>query len=363
MGDTHRNAGLLCRAKRKDGKSVDVTMHDLPALLSKETEELSLVFNYMLIGRNLEDSATERFNLLAGHKSRIGIDKEIELHFTAIDMTVVIHNDGLNAAAIHLSDYLCDTNWISHLTPRPLLAEHGAKGASKTLPIHAKAAVLNVTKLYLLTQATFESRLITISRLPKSSNSRLDREQLSLFLIRKMLLKLIPCNGAGTNYGQITIQHIKKLRHLIDGALANKLTDLSNAGIVIDLALDFPLMQLLRTQILLHVTRIGDHATKLKNLDCLSTLANALLRIHRAAGRFKANECTHNGDRNEQQHTHQKTEHQIKQPFNKAITNRAARFNLFNGQCVPHRYTALCYFFSSQSPTYGPVLQDPPPIG
>mgnify|MGYP006868095579 FL=1 len=166
MGDTHRNAGLLCRAKRKDGKSVDVTMHDLPALLSKETEELSLVFNYMLIGRNLEDSATERFNLLAGHKSRIGIDKEIELHFTAIDMTVVIHNDGLNAAAIHLSDYLCDTNWISHLTPRPLLAEHGAKGASKTLPIHAKAAIVHVMKFNFLTQTALERRSIAVGCLP-----------------------------------------------------------------------------------------------------------------------------------------------------------------------------------------------------
>ena len=166
MGDTHRNAGLLCRAKRKDRKSVDVTMHDLPALLSKETEELSLVFNYMLIGRNLEDSATERFNLLAGHKSRIGIDKEIELHFTAIDMTVVIHNDGLNAAAIHLSDYLCDTNWISHLTPRPLLAEHGAKGASKTLPIHAKAAIVHVMKFNFFTPTALERRSIAVGCLP-----------------------------------------------------------------------------------------------------------------------------------------------------------------------------------------------------
>ncbi len=71
MGDTHRNAGLLCRAKRKDGKSVDVTMHDLPALLFKEAVELSLVFNYMLIGRNLKNSATERFNLFTRNQGRI----------------------------------------------------------------------------------------------------------------------------------------------------------------------------------------------------------------------------------------------------------------------------------------------------
>ena len=166
MGDTHRNARLLRGTKRKDRKRVDVAMHDLPALLFKETMELSLVFNYMLIGRNLEDSATERFNLLAGHKSRIGIDKEIELHLITVNVTVVIHDNSLNAAAIHFSDYLCDTNWISHLTPRPLLAEHGAKGASKALPIHAKAAVVHVMKFNFLTQTALERRSIAVGCLP-----------------------------------------------------------------------------------------------------------------------------------------------------------------------------------------------------
>ena len=166
MGDTHRNARLLRGTKRKDRKRVDVAMHDLPALLFKETVELSLVFNYMLIGRNLEDSATERFNLLAGHKSRIGIDKEIELHLITVNVTVVIHDNSLNAAAIHFSDYLCDTNWISHLTPRPLLAEHGAKGASKALPIHAKAAVVHVMKFNFLTQTALERRSIAVGCLP-----------------------------------------------------------------------------------------------------------------------------------------------------------------------------------------------------
>ncbi len=166
MGDTHRNARLLRGTKRKDRKRVDVAMHDLPALLFKETVELSLVFNYMLIGRNLEDSATERFNLLAGHKSRIGIDKEIELHLITVNVTVVIHDNSLNAAAIHFSDYLCDTNWISHLTPRPLLAEHGTEGASKALPIHAKAAVVHVMKFNFLTQTALERRSIAVGSLP-----------------------------------------------------------------------------------------------------------------------------------------------------------------------------------------------------
>lgn len=120
MGDTHRNSRLLRGTKRKDRKRVDVTMDNLPALLFKETLKLSLVFNNMLIGRNLKDPATEGFDFFTGNKRRIGIDKKIELHFASVNMTIVIHDDCLNAAAKHLAHDLGDANWFS-LAHRPVL--------------------------------------------------------------------------------------------------------------------------------------------------------------------------------------------------------------------------------------------------
>ena len=120
MGDTHRNARLLRGTKRKDRKRVDVTMDNLPALLFKETLKLSLVFNNMLIGRNLKDPATEGFDFFTGNKRRIGIDKKIELHFASVNMTIVIHDDCLTAAAKHLAHDLGDANWFS-LAHRPVL--------------------------------------------------------------------------------------------------------------------------------------------------------------------------------------------------------------------------------------------------
>ena len=120
MGDTHRNARLLRGTKRKDRKRVDVTMDNLPALLFKETLKLSLVLNNMLIGRNLKDPATEGFDFFTGNKRRIGIDKKIELHFASVNMTIVIHDDCLNAAAKHLAHDLGDANWFS-LAHRPVL--------------------------------------------------------------------------------------------------------------------------------------------------------------------------------------------------------------------------------------------------
>ena len=71
MGYTHGDTRLLRGTKRKDRKRVDVTVHNLPALFLKETLKLSLVFNYMLIRRNLKDPAAERFNFFTRNKRRI----------------------------------------------------------------------------------------------------------------------------------------------------------------------------------------------------------------------------------------------------------------------------------------------------
>ena len=157
-------------------------------------------------------------------------------------MTVVIHNDSLNAAAIHFSDYLCDTNWISHLTPRPLLAEHGTKGADKAVPVHSEAAIAYVMEFNFLTQAALERRSVTVSRLPQACNAGLDRKKFSLFLIGKVLLKFVSCNGARSDDGKVAVQHAQELRHFINRALANELANLGYARIIVNLALDFPLM-------------------------------------------------------------------------------------------------------------------------
>ena len=59
MSDTHGDTRLLRSAKWKKRKRIDVTVYDLPALLFKEVLKLSLIFNNVLIGRNLKDPATE----------------------------------------------------------------------------------------------------------------------------------------------------------------------------------------------------------------------------------------------------------------------------------------------------------------
>ena len=120
MGDTHGDARLLRGTKWKDRKRVDMTVDNLPALLFKEALELSLIFDYMLVGRNFENSAAERFNLLARHKRGVRINQEIELNFTTIDMTVIVHNDRFDTAAKHLAHDLGDADRF-FLAHRPVL--------------------------------------------------------------------------------------------------------------------------------------------------------------------------------------------------------------------------------------------------
>lgn len=102
--------------------------------------------------------------------------------------------------------------------------------------------------------------------------------------------------------------------------------------VVVDLALDFPLVQLLGAQILLHVAGIGDHAAKLKDLDGLTALTDTLLRVKRVSWRFKANECANDGYWNYQNNAHTKTENKIEQPLQETVSQCTARLYLLNSQ-------------------------------
>lgn len=170
MGDTHGDASLLRGTKRKDRKRVDVTVDNLPALLLKETLKLSLVFNNMLIGRNLKDPATERFNFLAGNKRRIGINKKVKLHFAAIDVAVVIHDDSFDATANHLTDNLRYPNRFSHLASTATSKDfnYGKKNDLQISNGPALGDVLQVAKDHAV-----EVGVVAVRHLPPAGDARL----------------------------------------------------------------------------------------------------------------------------------------------------------------------------------------------
>ena len=69
----------------------------------------------MLVRRYTEYSATQSSDFLFRNTRGILVNKEIELHFTAVNVAVVIHHYRLNTTTIHFANNLSHTNrhWIT----------------------------------------------------------------------------------------------------------------------------------------------------------------------------------------------------------------------------------------------------------
>lgn len=95
------------------------------------------------------------------------------------------------------------------------------------------------------------------------------------------MLQFVARDGARADNGQIALEHVEELWHLVDGAHADELAHLCDAWVGTDLALSLALVELDGTQTLLHITGIRDHAAKLKHANHPTSPANALLRVDR----------------------------------------------------------------------------------
>ena len=87
-------------------------MHNRPPLLSYQTNKLTTVTNWMLIGRNIKHSPAQGSNLFLGNVCRILVDNKIKLYLVSINMAVIIHHYGFNTATNHLTDNLGYANWL-----------------------------------------------------------------------------------------------------------------------------------------------------------------------------------------------------------------------------------------------------------
>ena len=227
MGNPHRNTRLLRSTKRKDRKRVDVTVDNLPALLLKETLKLSLVFSYMLIGRYLKDPATERFDLVTGNKRRIGINKKVKLHFTAIDVTIVIHNDSFDAAANHLANNLSHPNRFSHLASTSTGKDLNDR-EENNLQVRDEAALGDV--LQITADHPVKVGIVAVGHLPPAGDARLHCQALQVVV--GVLRNLIRQRRARAHDGHLPQEHVEELRELVDGVLADELADFRYARVV-----------------------------------------------------------------------------------------------------------------------------------
>lgn len=181
-------------------------------------------------------------------------------------------------------------------------------------------------ELDLLAQAALESRGVAVGCLPQSGDARRDAQQLLLLHVGEVLLQLVARDGARPDDGQIALEHIEELRHLVDGALTDEVAHPGDARVVVNLALYLPLVQLLGAQVLVHVVGIGDHAAQLKHADHPASPAHALLRVDRAARRLCADRGADAGHRNRQNRRAAGAEGYVERSLAYAVEEGSRRF-------------------------------------
>jgi len=181
-------------------------------------------------------------------------------------------------------------------------------------------------ELDLLAQAALEGRGVAVGGLPQARDARGDAQQLRLLLVVEVLFELVARDGSRTDYGQVALEHVEELRHLVDGALSDELAHLCDAWVVIDLALDLPLVQLLGAQVLLNIAGIRDHAAELKHADHPASPAHALLRVDRAARRLQANRGADTGHGNRQHRGAPGAEGYVERSLAYAVEEGSRRF-------------------------------------
>ena len=127
MGDTDRHSGLFGRRQREYAERVDMAVHDRPVFLMEKPNQCLAVSKGMLVWRDAENAASQRFDLLFRDAGRIGIHQKIELHFAAVDMAVVVHHYGFDTTAKHFPHDLgyANRHWIT--VPEPELNRHNGR--------------------------------------------------------------------------------------------------------------------------------------------------------------------------------------------------------------------------------------------
>lgn len=119
VGDTDRHSGLFGRRQREYAERVDMAVHDRPVFLTEKPDQFIVVSKGLLVWRDVENAASQRFDLLFRDAGRIGIHQKIELHFAAVDMAVVVHHYGFDTTAKHFPHDLgyANRHWIT--VPEP----------------------------------------------------------------------------------------------------------------------------------------------------------------------------------------------------------------------------------------------------
>ena len=139
--------------------------------------------------------------------------------------------------------------------------------------------MVHVVKLQLLAAAACIGAVASAVCRPPANHTRLDGQE--LFLVRAVLfVQLALHQGAGTEYGNITLENGPDVRKLIQRGLTQKPADAGDTGVVVNLVFLAVLLQLLQRQHVLKTVCIGAHAAEFRNINILAAPALAVMLVN-----------------------------------------------------------------------------------
>ncbi len=315
--------------------------------------------------------------LFAGNKRRIGIDKKIELHFAAINMAVVIHDDGLDAAANHLANNLSYSNRFSHLASTATGKDLNDR-EENNLQVRDGTAFGDV--LEITSNHAVEVGIVAVRDLPPAGDPGLNRQTLQVEFC--ILGHLVGQRRARAHDGHLAQEHVHELRELVDGVLTDELADLGDARVFLHLEHGAgDLVSLLELGEAL--VGVPVHGAELPHAEggqaaVGAGLANADLAVERAALALQADGGGKHQTRHGNDGQHAAAEHDVERALDGAVGQArvvpvhdglhsliaADALTLAHSLCNqrrPRGRITLCHFFiSSHDRTYVPVPRNPP---
>lgn len=108
---------------------------------------------------------------------------------------------------------------------------HGLERLHENAGVKGKALMTHVEELDELTRAVGPGGVVSADDLPPTGDARFAAQELVSRIAK--LVGFLERNGPGTNHGKVTRQHVDKLRQFIKRGVAEEVTNLRNARIVI----------------------------------------------------------------------------------------------------------------------------------
>lgn len=198
-----------------------------------------------------------------------------------------------------------------------MLAEHRPKGLEEHLDVNPQATVAHVKQLEGLTLAVLVLRVVARHGLPPAGNTRRHRQKFHDRVI--VGHELVGFDGAWADNAHLALEHVPELGNLVKRRPAQKLANLGDTRIIVNLVLGLPLLDLLGCEMLLDLIRPHHHRAQLVDVDGRTIAPDTALLVDGLTWLVEPNEPAHEERGNRASHRSACGEHDVEAALHHVI--------------------------------------------